>query len=90
MHDDRKTDVGVHIGITMTWEVLPRRDSTVILNSTDEGYTHFGDLLGILPERPDVNNRIFRIVVNVEHGCKRNVHPQCSCCLLYTSDAADE
>ena len=79
MQDDRKTDVGVHIGITMTWEVLARRYSTVILNSTDEGYSHFGDLLRILTEGPDVNNRIFRIVVNVEHGCERYVHPQCSC-----------
>ena len=63
----------VDVGVAVAGKVLRRRDGAGVGESTDEECREPSDALRAFPERPCVDHRIVRVVVDVDDGCKINL-----------------
>src|SRR5688572_21560289 len=75
--DDRKRKMRVYAGISMTGKMLCRRDHAVGLETTDEGGTQTRRHVRIFTERAGVDDRVRRVVVDVQHRSVGDVNPEC-------------
>jgi hypothetical protein len=67
MLDDRQADVRIGRRVAMTGEMLRGCDHPPILHTADVRPGHAGDELNVLSKRPDVDDRIARVVVDVDN-----------------------
>src|SRR5512143_3720737 len=71
--DDRQRQVRIHSGVAMPRKMFPGRDHSVRLNSTNERRTKPGGQGGIFSIRARVDDRIRRIVVDIQNWRIRDV-----------------
>ena len=65
--DDRQIQVAVDGGIAVPRKVLGRREQAALAGAPDECGTQPGDQLRVFPERPNIDHRIVRVAVDVQH-----------------------
>lgn len=63
----------VLFGITVTGEMLARGEHAVLLNAAHEIAPHHGHQRGIFAHRTCADDRVLRIVVDIQHGRERHV-----------------
>ena len=72
--DDRQPEVGIHVGVAVAREMLDRGEHAARLQPFDVRGGERADPLRILAERPDVDDRIAGVVVDVDDRREVDVH----------------
>src|ERR1041385_2565759 len=73
------------IGVTVAREVFPRGDHAVLLEAVDQRGAHVGNEVRVLAERAHPDDRVGRVVVDIEYRGKGDVNAERSA--LYRGDA---
>src|SRR5437763_16803148 len=76
--DARELEMGVLLRVAVPGKVLPGGEHSIVLNAVHERRAELGDQLRILSERPEADDGILRIIVDVEHRSKRDMDAECS------------
>src|ERR1019366_7900844 len=77
--DGGHVHVAVHRRVAVSRKVFHRGQRVVLLvavRSFDEGLHFRRHGLGILPERPDIDDRIIRVIIDIGHGIENPMNPQ--------------
>ncbi len=74
--DHRQAEVGIDRRVPMPGKMLRRGQHPPLARPADESGAQAGDGFQVLPERPDVDDGVFGIAVDVHHGSEDPVHPQ--------------
>jgi hypothetical protein len=76
--DARELEMRVLLGVAVSGKVLARSEHPVLLDAAHEGGAELRDELRILAEGPEADDRILRVVVDVEHRRERHVDAECA------------
>ena len=74
--DDRKLQVAVDGGVAVPRKMFGRRQHAAAAGALDKGDTEPGDQLRVLAKRPQVDHRVVRIVIDIDHRSKGPVDAQ--------------
>ena len=74
--DDRQVMMGIYRGVPMTRKMFSVSQNSGAFHTFHEGDTFLDNILTVLTKRAISNNRIFRIGIDIQIGCKINVYAQ--------------